>query len=253
MEGNTSAGNRDARARRSRPRRNHDRAGAARARLARRPRSPAARPTRRLPPRPPPASAPTHRSSPMRAAARALVIVATPDRAIEARGARRSRLRSSPMRSCCTSPARRASTRSRRCSKCVPTCESARCIRLQSFPSATMGIERLRGAWAAVAGDPQSDRARARARLAPVRPPRRGAPARITRPRSWPRTISSRCSARSSGSRRRCGVPFEAFAPLVRSSVADAFGVGPARALTGPVARGRSRDRRATPRDARPR
>ena len=35
-----------------------------------------------------------------------------------------------------------------------------------------------------------------------------------------------------------CGVPFEAFAPLVRSSVADAFGVGPARALTGPVARG---------------
>jgi predicted short-subunit dehydrogenase-like oxidoreductase (DUF2520 family) len=34
------------------------------------------------------------------------------------------------------------------------------------------------------------------------------------------------------------GVPFEAFAPLVRSSVANAFGVGPARALTGPVSRG---------------
>src|SRR4029079_2559291 len=34
------------------------------------------------------------------------------------------------------------------------------------------------------------------------------------------------------------GVPFEAFAPPVRSSVANAFGVGPARALTGPVSRG---------------
>jgi predicted short-subunit dehydrogenase-like oxidoreductase (DUF2520 family) len=34
------------------------------------------------------------------------------------------------------------------------------------------------------------------------------------------------------------GVPFEAFAPLVRSSVANAFDVGPARALTGPVSRG---------------
>ena len=35
-----------------------------------------------------------------------------------------------------------------------------------------------------------------------------------------------------------CGVPFEAFAPLVASSVADAFALGPARALTGPVSRG---------------
>ncbi|HEV2309089.1 MAG TPA: DUF2520 domain-containing protein, partial [Acidimicrobiia bacterium] len=34
------------------------------------------------------------------------------------------------------------------------------------------------------------------------------------------------------------GVPFEAFAPLVRASVDHAFEVGPAAALTGPVARG---------------
>ncbi|HEV2993145.1 MAG TPA: DUF2520 domain-containing protein [Acidimicrobiia bacterium] len=34
------------------------------------------------------------------------------------------------------------------------------------------------------------------------------------------------------------GVPFDAFAPLVRASVDHAFAVGPAAALTGPVARG---------------
>jgi predicted short-subunit dehydrogenase-like oxidoreductase (DUF2520 family) len=36
----------------------------------------------------------------------------------------------------------------------------------------------------------------------------------------------------------RAGVPFEAFEPLVHRSVANAFAVGPASALTGPVARG---------------
>jgi predicted short-subunit dehydrogenase-like oxidoreductase (DUF2520 family) len=35
-----------------------------------------------------------------------------------------------------------------------------------------------------------------------------------------------------------CGVPFEAFAPLVLASVQNAFSIGPANALTGPVARG---------------
>ena len=34
------------------------------------------------------------------------------------------------------------------------------------------------------------------------------------------------------------GVPFDAFAPLVRASVTHAFAAGPAAALTGPVARG---------------
>jgi predicted short-subunit dehydrogenase-like oxidoreductase (DUF2520 family) len=33
-------------------------------------------------------------------------------------------------------------------------------------------------------------------------------------------------------------VPFEAFQPLVEASVENAFGIGPAGALTGPVARG---------------
>jgi predicted short-subunit dehydrogenase-like oxidoreductase (DUF2520 family) len=35
-----------------------------------------------------------------------------------------------------------------------------------------------------------------------------------------------------------CGVPFDAFAPLVQSSIVNAFGIGPALALTGPVSRG---------------
>ncbi|HTD48970.1 MAG TPA: DUF2520 domain-containing protein [Acidimicrobiia bacterium] len=108
---------------------------------------------------------------------------------------------------------------------------------LQSFPSATMGIERLRGAWAAVAGDPQTTE------LAHILG---------MRPFDLPDTERARYHAAAVvasnhlvallGQVERlamaCGVPFEAFAPLVRSSVADAFGIGPARALTGPVARG---------------
>ena len=35
-----------------------------------------------------------------------------------------------------------------------------------------------------------------------------------------------------------CGVPFEAFAQLVVSSVQNAFSLGPSEALTGPVQRG---------------
>jgi predicted short-subunit dehydrogenase-like oxidoreductase (DUF2520 family) len=108
---------------------------------------------------------------------------------------------------------------------------------LQAFPSASMGIERLRGAWAAIAGDPQTtelahvlgmrpfelpDSERARYHAAAV--------------------VASNHLVALLGQVERlamaCGVPFEAFAPLVRSSVADAFGIGPARALTGPVARG---------------
>jgi predicted short-subunit dehydrogenase-like oxidoreductase (DUF2520 family) len=35
-----------------------------------------------------------------------------------------------------------------------------------------------------------------------------------------------------------CGVPFEAFVPLIRASVDNALELGPEAALTGPVARG---------------
>jgi predicted short-subunit dehydrogenase-like oxidoreductase (DUF2520 family) len=103
---------------------------------------------------------------------------------------------------------------------------------LQAFPSATMGIERLRGAWAAVAGDPQTTEL---ARVLGMRPFELPDAARA-------QYHASNHLVALLGQVERlamaCGVPFEAFAPLVRSSVADAFGIGPARALTGPVARG---------------
>jgi predicted short-subunit dehydrogenase-like oxidoreductase (DUF2520 family) len=108
---------------------------------------------------------------------------------------------------------------------------------LQAFPSATMGIERLRGAWAAVAGDPQTGQL---ARALGMRPFELHDAERSQYHAAA--VVASNHLVALLGQVERlamaCGVPFEAFAPLVRSSVADAFGVGPARALTGPVARG---------------
>ena len=108
---------------------------------------------------------------------------------------------------------------------------------LQSFPSATMGVERLRGAWAAVAGDPETTEL---ARALGMRPFELPDSERAQYHAAA--VVASNHLVALLGQVERlasaCGVPFEAFAPLVRSSVADAFGVGPARALTGPVARG---------------
>jgi predicted short-subunit dehydrogenase-like oxidoreductase (DUF2520 family) len=108
---------------------------------------------------------------------------------------------------------------------------------LQSFPSTTTGLERLRGAWAAVAGDDEvrgiarelglrafelPDRERVRYHAAAV--------------------VASNHLVALLGQVERlaksCGVPFEAFAPLVEASVDNAFRIGPSSALTGPVARG---------------
>jgi predicted short-subunit dehydrogenase-like oxidoreductase (DUF2520 family) len=108
---------------------------------------------------------------------------------------------------------------------------------LQSFPSTSAGLERLAGAWAAVAGDPAvSDLARSLGlrpfELAEADRGRYHAAA----------VIASNHLVALLGQVDRlassCGVPFEAFAPLVASSVANAFALGPADALTGPVARG---------------
>jgi predicted short-subunit dehydrogenase-like oxidoreductase (DUF2520 family) len=108
---------------------------------------------------------------------------------------------------------------------------------LQLFPSASMGIERLRGAWAAVAGDPQvGDLARALG----MRPFALADEDRAQYHAAA--VVASNHLVALLGQVERltvaCGVPFEAFAPLVASSVADAFALGPARALTGPVSRG---------------
>ena len=108
---------------------------------------------------------------------------------------------------------------------------------LQAFPSASMGIERLHGAWAAVAGDPEVTELARALGLHPFELPddARGRyhAAAVVASNHLVALLGQveRLAAAS-------GVPFDAFAPLVRSSVSDAFGVGPARALTGPVARG---------------
>jgi predicted short-subunit dehydrogenase-like oxidoreductase (DUF2520 family) len=108
---------------------------------------------------------------------------------------------------------------------------------LQSFPSTTVGLERLEGAWAAVAGDPEvADLAR----LLGMRPFDLADSDRV-RYHTAAVVASNHLVAllgqveRLAGS---CGVPFEAFAPLVLASVQNAFQLGPANALTGPVERG---------------
>jgi predicted short-subunit dehydrogenase-like oxidoreductase (DUF2520 family) len=108
---------------------------------------------------------------------------------------------------------------------------------LQSFPTTTVGLERLRGSWAAVAGHPDvvelahilgmktfelADENRVRYHTAAV--------------------VASNHLVALLGQVERlaasCDVPFEAFAPLILASVHNAFSLGPASALTGPVERG---------------
>jgi predicted short-subunit dehydrogenase-like oxidoreductase (DUF2520 family) len=108
---------------------------------------------------------------------------------------------------------------------------------LQSFPSTSVGLERLVGAWAAVAGDPEVE---AIARSLGMRPFEL---ADSDRGRYHAAAVvASNHLVALLGQVERlaatCGVPFEAFAPLVFGSVQNAFSLGPAAALTGPVARG---------------
>jgi predicted short-subunit dehydrogenase-like oxidoreductase (DUF2520 family) len=108
---------------------------------------------------------------------------------------------------------------------------------LQSFPTTTVGLERLQGSWAAVAGHPDvvelahmlglktfelADENRVRYHTAAV--------------------VASNHLVALLGQVERlavsCDVPFEAFAPLILASVHNSFSLGPANALTGPVERG---------------
>jgi predicted short-subunit dehydrogenase-like oxidoreductase (DUF2520 family) len=108
---------------------------------------------------------------------------------------------------------------------------------LQSFPSTTIGLERLAGAWAAVAGDPAvADLARALGmRPFELDDADRGRYHAAA-------VVASNHLVALLGQVERlaksCAVPFEAFAPLVLGSVQNAFALGPAAALTGPVSRG---------------
>lgn len=108
---------------------------------------------------------------------------------------------------------------------------------LQSFPTASIGLERLHGSWAAVAGDPQVDELARTLGLQPF-----DLPDNERMQYHAAAVVASNHLVALLGQVERlasaCGVPFDAFAPLVQSSVINAFGIGPALALTGPVARG---------------
>jgi len=108
---------------------------------------------------------------------------------------------------------------------------------LQSFPTAAIGLERLRGSWAAIAGDPQVDELARTLGLHPF-----DIPDNQRMQYHAAAVVASNHLVALLGQVERlasaCDVPFEAFAPLVQSSVINAFGIGPALALTGPVVRG---------------
>jgi predicted short-subunit dehydrogenase-like oxidoreductase (DUF2520 family) len=108
---------------------------------------------------------------------------------------------------------------------------------LQSLPSGDVGRERLPGSWCAVDGPPFVERLAVTLGMRPFRvdPADRG------------RYHTAACVASNHlvallGQVERlshaAGVPFDAFLPLVRASVENAAALGPAAALTGPVARG---------------
>lgn len=105
---------------------------------------------------------------------------------------------------------------------------------LQSMPTAELGLARLPGSWAAVAGDPQTS---AIAESIGLRP--------------FPLADEDRAAYHAAASiasnhlvallgqvARTAPVPLEVFLPLVRATVDNVADLGPEAALTGPVARG---------------
>jgi len=108
---------------------------------------------------------------------------------------------------------------------------------LQSFPSTSAGLERLPGSFAAIAGDPQVDELAATLELRTFR-----VDDSMRAQYHAAAVVASNHVVALLGQvermARACGVPFDAFAPLVLASVDNAFRMSPERALTGPVARG---------------
>jgi predicted short-subunit dehydrogenase-like oxidoreductase (DUF2520 family) len=110
---------------------------------------------------------------------------------------------------------------------------------LQSLPSGELGRARLPGSWCAVDGPPFVERLARTLGMRPFRVDRadRG------------RYHAAACVASNhlvallgqvERLARAAGVPFDAFLPLARASIENAAALGPAAALTGPVARGDS-------------
>jgi predicted short-subunit dehydrogenase-like oxidoreductase (DUF2520 family) len=108
---------------------------------------------------------------------------------------------------------------------------------LQSMPSVSMGLDRLPGSWAAIAGDPQvGELAEALELRTFVVPDEQRA-----RYHAMAVVASNHLVALLGQVERlaaAAGVPFEAFAPLAEASLANVFGLGARAALTGPVVRG---------------
>ena len=108
---------------------------------------------------------------------------------------------------------------------------------LQTFPSTAAGLERLAGSWAAVAGDPEVVDIAKQLRLEPFEV----LDAERTRYHATAVVAANHVVALLGQVERlaaSCGVPAEAFGPLVIASVENALRDGAAAALTGPVERG---------------
>jgi predicted short-subunit dehydrogenase-like oxidoreductase (DUF2520 family) len=108
---------------------------------------------------------------------------------------------------------------------------------LQSFPSTSAGLERLPGSFAALAGDPALEALAEDLELRPFRV----AESDRAQYHATAVVASNHVVALLGQVERMahaCGVPFEAFEPLVIASVENAFKLRPEGALTGPIARG---------------
>ena len=122
---------------------------------------------------------------------------------------------------------------------------------LQSFPSTTVGLERLPGRGPRSRATRKSLTLAEELGLRAVHARRRGTHAL---PRGGGRGLEP--PRRALGQVERlaasCGVPFEAFAPLVQASLDNAFRLGPAARAHGSRRARRSRHRRVAPARARP-
>jgi predicted short-subunit dehydrogenase-like oxidoreductase (DUF2520 family) len=108
---------------------------------------------------------------------------------------------------------------------------------LQTLPSARLGLERLEGAWAAYAGDDEVAQLATAIGLRPFL-----LPDEYRMLYHATAVVASNHVVALLGQVERmadnAGVPFAAFLPIARAAVENAFGVGAAAALTGPIARG---------------
>lgn len=105
---------------------------------------------------------------------------------------------------------------------------------LQSLPSAEVGVTRLAGAYAAVAGDPEVVELARAMGLQPFRV----ADEERAAYHAAACILSNHVVALMAQAAACTDVPLEVFLPLVRASVENVASLGPQGALTGPAARG---------------